>query len=410
MSPVDLRLAPFTTRIVAANYDGGKSGTTEVEVRTSLRMPRVFSRPSAGSRMARAAVRAGVATAGLAGALGAVGMTLRHQARVATILIESAARTAEAPQSSTSDAADSGDQNPDPPHARDAPAPPSPTPAAAALAGADSTVGTGAGALHSFEWHMLLPSGDGIYRPDGTGPRDDDRNARSSDPASTGTVTLTMLGDSTAVGYGCHRTDEKPGAVFAGTAARELGMPIRLTTHGVIGSRSADLDRQVDEALPDRPTIAVILVGANDVRDGVPPRRSARELGSAVRKLRSNGVLVVVGTCPDLGVIAPIAQPLRRIAGVWSRILATRQERQVHRAGGVPVPLGKLASPDFYGRPDLFYVDGFHPNGLGYAKAAAVMMPDVIAVLRSAEPVAGRRSAAESAPTAVQPQALPQSR
>ena len=98
--------------------------------------------------------------------------------------------------------------------------------------------------------------------------------------------------------------------------------------------------------------------------------------------LRAQGVPVVVGTCPDLGVIAPIPQPLRRVVGAWSRLLARLQARAVAAAGGVAVPIDRLVSPDFYGRPDLFYADGFHPSGQGYARAVAALLPEVLAALR----------------------------
>ena len=98
--------------------------------------------------------------------------------------------------------------------------------------------------------------------------------------------------------------------------------------------------------------------------------------------MRAAGIQVVVGTCPDFGVLAPLPQPLRSVVGTWSRQLATLQARAVTAAGGRAVAIGRLVSPEFRGRPEMFYADGFHPSGPGYAKAAAALLPEVVAGLR----------------------------
>lgn len=237
--------------------------------------------------------------------------------------------------------------------------------AAAAAAGESDPVA----ADPSSVWQIAVPDGDGVYLPDGTGPLPE---------GAAGTMTVSLLGDSTAVGYGCATREELPGARLARGLARAVDRPVRVAGHGVVGAGAADLQQQVLPALGDAPDIAVIMVGANDVRDRVPPRQSAAQLGRVVATLRSFDIDVVVGTCPDLGVITPIPQPLRRLAGVWSRTLARHQYRQVAARGGVPVPLATLLGPVFRQHPELFYADGFHPSGEGYARAVGALLPAVI--------------------------------
>lgn len=210
--------------------------------------------------------------------------------------------------------------------------------------------------------------GDGIYLPDG--------NAVVGEPAG---LTLTMLGDSTSVGYGCATPDELPGVLLARRTAAALQLPVRLSTHGRVGAMSVELDGQVASAIEQRPELAVILIGANDITGQVPPHRAARRLGAAVAALRAHGIEVVAATCPDFGVIAPIPQPLRTLVTRWSHRLAVLQERAVRDADGIVVPIGRLVSPGFRGRPDLFSADGFHPSAAGYARAVDVMIGDVVA-------------------------------
>ena len=56
---------------------------------------------------------------------------------------------------------------------------------------------------------------------------------------------------------------------------------------------------------------------------GISIAASARRLGDAVRRLRDSGAVVVVGTCPDFGVVTAIPQPLRGI----TRMLGLRLAR-----------------------------------------------------------------------------------
>lgn len=223
------------------------------------------------------------------------------------------------------------------------------------------------------------PQADGVYLPDGSLAQDTVVPAGGGRP-----VSIAMLGDSTAVGYGARTPAELPGVALAAAVAAALGRPVRLRTHGRSGVGAADLDRQVAEAGPFAPDLVVIFVGANDIRDKVPPGRSAADLGAAVRRLRSAGTPVVVGTCPDFGVLELIPQPLRMVLHTWSRLLATLQERAVLAAGGRPVPVGRLVSPGFAHHPELFAGDHFHPSGAGYAKAVAAVLPPALEELRRA--------------------------
>ncbi len=227
--------------------------------------------------------------------------------------------------------------------------------------------------------HVRLPQGDGVYRSDG-------RPAGEADESFPRPLTLIMLGDSTSVGYGVRTADELPGVIIARGLATHLGRSVRLRSHGLTGARTADLPRQLELCVADGPDIVVILIGGNDLRDRVPPWRSAAQLGQAVATLTGRGIPVVVGTCPDFGVITAIPQPLRTVLSTWSLRLAAMQERAVDAAGGRPVALARLVSPQFVGQPDLFAADRFHPSGAGYGRAMQVLVPAAIAELEALDP------------------------
>lgn len=131
-----------------------------------------------------------------------------------------------------------------------------------------------------------------------------------------------------------------------------------------------------------RPDVAVVMIGANDVKERLDRTASARALGDAVADLVAAGAQVVVGTCPDLGTIRPIPQPLRTLVRRWSRQLAAAQTVAVVEAGGRSVSTGDLLGPQFLESPlELFSDDRFHPSAAGYARAAAALLPSVLDAL-----------------------------
>jgi lysophospholipase L1-like esterase len=203
--------------------------------------------------------------------------------------------------------------------------------------------------------------------------------AGSGDP-----VELVVLGDSSAAGMGCDTRYQTVGAIIANGVSALMGRPVRLTNTAVIGAESSGLELQLANALDQvpRPHVAVIMIGANDVTHRIDKSVAVRHLGDAVRRLRALGAEVVVGTCPDLGTIEPIPQPLRLIGRRWSRDMAAAQTVAVVEAGGRTVSLGDLLGPEFAERPqEMFSADRFHPSPAGYARAAAALLPSVYAAL-----------------------------
>lgn len=218
------------------------------------------------------------------------------------------------------------------------------------------------------EPHSEPPIADGTY------------GIRNGRPA----LNLALLGDSSAAGLGVHDPNETPGALLASGLSEVAGRPVRLTNVAKSGAVSADLAEQVRRVLdsPLTPHVAVIMIGTNDVTHRVRPMIAVRQLDQAVRRLRSASVDVVVGTCPDLGTVRPIAQPLRLIARRISRLLAAAQMIACVEAGARVVSLGDLLGPEFYAAPHvLFGPDRFHPSAAGYATCTYALMPAVCEAL-----------------------------
>ncbi|MEU9101458.1 SGNH/GDSL hydrolase family protein [Streptomyces sp. NPDC048361] len=234
----------------------------------------------------------------------------------------------------------------------------------AEVALAKRTVGGGGGAPQ-------VPNADGLYGTafaDGTPP-----------------LRLGMLGDSTAAGQGVRRAGQTPAALLASGLAAVAERMVTLRNVALPGARSDDLERQVSLLLADTdrtPDVCVIMIGANDVTTRMAPTTSVRYLSTAVRRLRTAGAEVVVGTCPDLGTIEPVYQPLRWLARRVSRQLAAAQTIVVVEQGGRTVSLGHLLGPEFEANPrELFGPDNYHPSAEGYATAAMAVLPTLCASL-----------------------------
>ncbi len=205
-------------------------------------------------------------------------------------------------------------------------------------------------------------------------------------------VELLVLGDSIAAGLGADRRKDTLGARLAKGLAGRLGQPVRLRTAAIVGSESSALAEQID-GLPERyvADVAVIVVGGNDVTHRIPVSVSAEHLRTAIMRLRARGIPVVVGTCPDLGALRPVPQPLRILGSQMSRQLAAAQAAIAEKSGATAVSLRSAVGRVFFEQPDeMFGVDRFHPSALGYRRTAEALLPVVVAAVESRSAVPAR--------------------
>ncbi|TCJ30321.1 SGNH/GDSL hydrolase family protein [Nocardioides jejuensis] len=208
------------------------------------------------------------------------------------------------------------------------------------------------------------PKADKVYRK------------RFGDP-----VDLVMLGDSLAAGLGADLPGETLGARLSKGAAKRIRRSVRLRTVARVGNHTSELMEQIGRFPAGyRPAVAVIVVGGNDITHRHPTAESIAHLEEAIRTLQGLGAEVVVGTCPDLGMLRAVPQPLRTLGSLASRQLASAQREAALGLGARVVDLAQVAGPFFISNPDeMFSVDRFHPSSLGYRRTAKAMLPSVVA-------------------------------
>jgi lysophospholipase L1-like esterase len=251
------------------------------------------------------------------------------------------------------------------------------------LGTAVAVTGGGVSVLGGSLWGILLAEAQLARRAIG--------NAEGEPPNATGwyghgrpgpAIKIAILGDSSAGGYGVDHVEETPGAILASGVAEAADRRVYVISVPRVGAQTKDLQGQIDAVLPLEPQVAVIFVGTNDVTHSVTIRTSVRLLGQALRRLRGQGVEVVVATCPDLGSIEPLTPPLRQVARLWSRRLAAAQARVTLEAGGRSVALASILTSEFVRLSNLLMgPDKFHPSPAGYYRMTSVVLPTVLAAL-----------------------------
>ena len=251
-----------------------------------------------------------------------------------------------------------------------------------AAGGVGTAVAGGGASLFGLIWAETKLAKRRIPQAKDAPPVSDDTTWTAAGvPSRRRPVTLAMLGDSTAAGYGTHHDFETPAARIALGISEAARRPVHVTNVAVVGAESSELPPQVAALDARHFDIAIVMIGANDATSRVPPAVAVGHLADAVRALRELGAEVVVGTCPDLGTIRPLAQPLRAFARRLSRRLARAQTVAAVEAGARSVSLGDLLGPMFMVDRTLFAEDRFHPSAAGYAEAASAVLPSCLDAL-----------------------------
>jgi acyl-CoA thioesterase-1 len=191
------------------------------------------------------------------------------------------------------------------------------------------------------------------------------------------------LGDSYTIGISVTEAERWPNQLVAAlaTTPRPLELVANVAVNGFTSGNVIDVELPVLERL--RPGFLSLLVGVNDVIQGVPPDRYRlnveRMVDTFVRTVGAAQVLCV--TTPDYTVTpagAGYGDPARMGAGIrgLNAILAeVAQSRGVGLADVYDLSLLAAEVPGLVAR------DGLHPNGAQYGLWVERMLPVVAANL-----------------------------
>lgn len=183
------------------------------------------------------------------------------------------------------------------------------------------------------------------------------------------TTSVLALGDSLTAGYGLARHQSFAAQLEARLRLDDPG--VRVINAGVSGDTTADGLRRLPRvlaALTQRPVLAIVELGANDLLRGLPPESSRANLDAILVELARCGIPVLLATMQAPAFLGAHAD---RYNAVYTDLAAA------HGVRAVPFfPAGVM------GHPAMVLADRMHPNAAGIARVVDHLAPTVAAMIR----------------------------
>lgn len=177
---------------------------------------------------------------------------------------------------------------------------------------------------------------------------------------------LLMLGDSLTAGYGLPAEEGLVAQLDQALAAE--GADVTLLDAGVSGDTTAGGRARVAWSLADKPTHAVVALGANDALRGLPPEAAKENLKAILDAFKDAGIPVLLA-----GMLAPRNWG-EEYAEAFNAIYPDLQAET-----------GVMLYPFFLEGvaldPTLNQPDGIHPNAEGVAVMAEGLTPYILRLL-----------------------------
>lgn len=179
-------------------------------------------------------------------------------------------------------------------------------------------------------------------------------------------VRILALGDSLTAGFGLARPEGFVAQLQA--ALRAKGVPATVIDAGVSGDTTAGGRARLDWALADRPDVAIVALGGNDLLRGLDPASTYANLNDILTRLAGRNIPVLLA-----GMLGPrnLGQEfVTAFEGAYQRLA------REHDVVFYPFFLEGVAGEAALNQPD-----GIHPNGRGVAVMVERIMPSVEALL-----------------------------
>lgn len=179
------------------------------------------------------------------------------------------------------------------------------------------------------------------------------------------------IGDSLTAGTGVEAGMAWPDRIAAGL--RGSYPDLTFSNLAVDGAKSAEVARQLDEALQLEPDLVTVICGLNDLRSVSPDVAGyATRLAGIIDCLQDTGPerAIVTATAPDVPESAPL-RPRTRAHFVEGIRAINEATVRVASDRGVPC-LGATGRPELHD-PENLAADGLHPSPRGHALMAREM-------------------------------------
>jgi acyl-CoA thioesterase I len=196
--------------------------------------------------------------------------------------------------------------------------------------------------------------------------------SRSAPVTGDRPVTIVVLGDSLAAGFGLLWNPAFPARLEQ--VLREKGFAVTVVNAGVSGDTVSDGLARLDKSVPEGTDALIIELGANDAERGIDPNVTRAALASILQRMRERHIQVLL-----TGMWAPADKGeayARAFAAIYPSLAAA------YSFVWYPFILDGVA-----GNRALIQIDGEHPNAKGVDVIVSGILPrveELIARVRAA--------------------------
>ena len=189
-----------------------------------------------------------------------------------------------------------------------------------------------------------------------------------ANPAAAQDKLILALGDSLTAGYQLKPAESFPAQLQ--TALQKEGRKVRVHNAGVSGDTTAQGKARLNwvlASLKQKPDLAIVALGANDMLRGQPPAQARANLDAILTELDKRGIPVVLAgmlAAPNMG---------PAYAKEFNAIYPTLAKK--HGATLYPFYTQGVTA-----NPKLLLADGMHPNAAG----VGVMVKNILPTVRKA--------------------------
>jgi lysophospholipase L1-like esterase len=201
-------------------------------------------------------------------------------------------------------------------------------------------------------------------------------------------VEMAAFGDSAMAGIGVHRVEDSLPAQLAQRVADLTGRPVHVVGYARSGARTIDvLTRQVPRVRRE-PDVSVLLVGTNDVISITTPATLTRSSRALLDALVLLGAPVVMSSLPKFRAMRLLPHPLMEaVLGYGAVVGAVQRHAAARRPRVRLVDVVGAVGSEFVNDEGLMSADSFHPSAAGYGRIADALVPAVLSVLETAQPL-----------------------
>lgn len=188
-------------------------------------------------------------------------------------------------------------------------------------------------------------------------------------PAAAKDVHVLAFGDSLMAGY---RLPKDQGfAPQLEDMLRRNGVPARVVNAGVSGNTAGQGRARLKwtlDGLKEKPDLAVVGLGANDLLRGFPPAQTRKDLDAILAELKRRGIRIVIA-----GMMAP--------PNLGARYMLEYNSIFPDLARRYDAPLYPFFLAGVAGNPALCLPDRIHPNFQGIKRMVSGIGPTVLRAL-----------------------------